>query len=139
MVEEGCSYIEGSFMWAVEQMKQGKKVMRKKWRFTSCKSYLYIENKSPGTSRGTDQIFLSSKHWNTNKREDSQHFVALLDFVVTTDWEIYEENRFGSFQLIAGTNEIYNSNGLKVIHPSELNDLEKAIKRARELQCKKRL
>jgi len=31
MVDEGCSYIEGSFMWAVWQMKQGKKMSRKCW------------------------------------------------------------------------------------------------------------
>lgn len=112
---KGCPDIEGSFMWAIYQMKKGKK-----FRGTGEDSHIILfYNKEKDGIQG-ERMY-----------EDCFYDFNLED-IERVDWEIYEDNKFGPFEIIIGTNEIYNSNGMKVINPSEFDDLEKAIKRAKQ-------
>lgn len=62
----------GSFLWAVEQMKQGKKVRCAKW--------------SPGLNVWLDiNTFMNKNNFGT------QEPLLRLDWVAANDWEIYEE------------------------------------------------
>lgn len=98
-----------SFMWAVEQMKQGKKVRRKRWKHDG---YLIISN---------ENIY----HGNGN---DLRMWVGIIE---ATDFEVYEENKFGKFKVgFKGSISFGKYN----IDKKHFNDLENAIKRSREIR-----
>lgn len=102
----------GTFMWAVEQMKQGKRV----------RTGLFIEG-----------LYCTLKNTriedNLGERSlDLSHFEA-------TDWEIFEENKFGRFS-VSDEGDIWDDNIEDITCTGKhLDDLEKAIKYSKELQC----
>lgn len=74
--DKGRKPAEGSFMWAVEQMKQGKKVRRKN-RFDN-KKYIF--------AKGLDIEYV------LDAEEAKYQLINLEDFEAT-DWEIYQEKK----------------------------------------------
>ena len=113
---------EGTFMWAVNQMKQGKKVRRNFWAEKS----LYIK--------------LIDDAGNNFTYASGIIYSAGLDSIEATDWEIYEENKFVGEYFEFNVNESGYINQLRdgkyVNHQWQNQDIEafeKAIIRAREL------
>lgn len=108
----------GTFTWAVQQMKEGKKVRCKKLakELYLCKegyviTFKSIKDNSNTTFQGLD-----------------------IDFIDATDWEIYENNIFGDFKVDEkGSISSINFKSY-VCDPDEHDILEKAINRARELK-----
>lgn len=109
----------GTFSWAVEQMKDGKKVRCKKLakELYLCKegyviTFKSIKDNSNTTFQGLD-----------------------IDFIEATDWEIVEEPRqkvFGDFEVISHNQIIDNYHNKIIIgNKEDMDDLEKAIKEAR--------
>lgn len=76
-------YDEGSFMWAVEQMKKGKKVRRKLWttnaNFKDNKKHYYYIHKDCG-----ENYILSSQYGRIESLV--KNFEAL-------DWEVFKETK----------------------------------------------
>lgn len=101
---------EGTFMWAVEQMKQGKELRAKSMK---------------------QSIIMNGFGWMFWKGTKDRYSPSTGD-MESTDWEIYEENKFGCFEVIDCS--IYSNNYGQNITPEYFDDLEKAIKRARELK-----
>ena len=66
------------------------------------------------------------------KKNKRYYFPNLTNFEAT-DWEIFEENKFGEFKVTAQY-EIYDGEDLITCTKADIDNLEKAIKRARELQ-----
>lgn len=117
---------EGTFNWAVEQMENGKRVIRKSIR-DSCLilTYLYWE----------PSIGEFMKGYNESKKEHEIYRLCFAD-IRATDWEIYEENVFGDYEVKEDGRgvSIYTTDGEFVTSLDYLDDLEKAIKKARELK-----
>ena len=106
---------EGTFLWAVEQLKQNKQVRRKFWGHPELAMF--------PSEHGTDIV------WNTKGQEKVEF---QLNFFTATDWEIYEENKFGHFKV--GDDGNIRDMFDHIVGPYDFDNLEKAIKRARELQ-----
>lgn len=100
---------EGSFTWAVAKMMQGKKVKRKHWK----------------------RYFIKLNYNNRFVGMDNKVFDIKSSSVLATDWEIYEENIFGDFEVTEG-GDIFCYD--RVIFKKDFKDLEKAIKCAKELK-----
>ena len=100
------------FKQAVKWMKEGKKVRRKTWIHPG---YLY--------SNGI-HIF----------HENGNELRCFIEFLEATDFEIYNENNFGDFIVREDLAILSRYRNSEVIcRNNELDDLEKAVKRAREL------
>lgn len=120
ITEEDLELVESkyNFMWAVEQMKKGKKVTRK------CVGNWFMIKEGNHLVR---------------KNRNTKHVTKLCQFYDTfeieaTDWEIFEENKFGDFTSTRGTINFIMDGIERGFTGKLLDDLEKAIKRARELQ-----
>ena len=100
---------EGSFMWAAEQAKNHKKIRLKKWN----KTY-YIELSDYASLRTVN----------------GSDYIPSIEDYFSTEWEIYEENQFGDYYVSSCGNLL--KNGELFIQKETFDDLEKAIKRARE-------
>jgi hypothetical protein len=108
--------IDGTFIWAVEQMKQGKKVRRKS--FPDNSRYMFMEDMH-------SSIVTDSKY--------TSYDIELDVVLYSTDWEVYKESRFGPYVVTDGRINFRNG-GNVICEGSQLDNLEKAIKCARELQ-----
>ena len=75
--ELGVEPTEGTFMWAVEQMKQGRHVSRPKWS---------IDRHFIGMNMPNDVI-----RWLNNINDATNQVDINLDKIEATDWEIYVE------------------------------------------------
>jgi hypothetical protein len=120
------NYPEGSFMWAYEQAKEGKKVIWDKEIKTE-----FDKN-------------LEKLYWVDGKTTDKN--LVTLNRNTIDGWEIFEEeNKVGDFKVqengyifsetlgqLNKTNKI-----LSICGPTQLEDLEKAIKKAKEVRDKK--
>ena len=116
--EEGLALIEtekdkGTFMWAVEQMKQGKKVRRKAWQGKEI--FAIIES----------DFIRKYNYWQTPKL-DYNDFKA-------TDWEIFEENNIMK-ELIEECSSSESKSAMWIDREKLEVFLEKAIKKSREIQ-----
>jgi hypothetical protein len=106
---------EGSFAWAVEMMKLGKKVNRKS--YPDKDFYIYADGQ-------------------TIRMRNYNHYSVGINSALATDWEIFNENTFGNFEV---TNESIirkkkNKSCMCNNTKKEREDLKAAIKRAEELQ-----
>ncbi len=122
-------------MWAVEQMKQGKKVRRKDAWKNDEEVYIF-ENESEGTMEFNPII--GGDHINSA--------AFILEDFEATDWCIFEEEAFPiKYNMGLGYYLLMDKNGwidyvnditaLTLVNRKEdLDILEKAISRARELQ-----
>ena len=72
---------KGTFKWAVEQMRQGKKVRRKDWLV---KTFSCFSGETNLLYYGDDINYYAN--------------LTLQDFEAT-DWKIFEENTFGDFKV----------------------------------------
>jgi len=110
---------KGTFMWAVDQMKQSKKVRQKSW----------AEDMEP--------LYLDQdKIWYKYKSAEFKFPFVYQDFE-TTDWEIFEENKFGEYAINdLGCLMMITFEGAAnctiATTKEEFDNLEKAIKKARE-------
>ncbi len=119
---------EGSFLWAIES---GEKIRKPNWKEGN---YIYVS------------------HSGRIKFKDGTSATLFKEQIKATDWEIYEEeNKFGDFRILKRSGDAIcidakkiNSNfkiGFRTddtpeiyIKKSQLDDLERAIKRAREIK-----
>lgn len=108
--------LEGTFMWAVEQMKQGKKVRRKSWYNKDC-----IQIKGKNYFSWDDKLNLE--------------LIFNVEWIEGTDWEIFEENKFGIFMIRDRMICDHRGKPLFCIREDLLVDMENTLKRAREMQC----
>jgi hypothetical protein len=77
--EDYVDNYKGTFMWAIEQMEQGKKVKKKSWADNS----RFIKMEYQDVAQGDDErCILDSKY---------QFFDIELRDIGATDWELYEE------------------------------------------------
>lgn len=107
----------GSFMWAVEQMKQGNKVRRKSLDYGG-------------------YIFLNSENFIVPEKSGYHSVPNHIENIEAKDWEIFEENKFGDFEVFNNGHIYfeYHNKKYSIIKPKHLNDLKVAIKLAEELQ-----
>lgn len=101
----------GTFMWAVKQMKAGKKVRN---NLFVDGYYCEIKNNSIQDNVGETRLMVRD--------------------IESTDWEIFEENKFGFYQVYGGGISFNGINKDMEIATSKehIEDLKKAIKRAEE-------
>lgn len=105
---------KGTFMWAVEQLENGKKVKRHNW------NDLYFElDKSKGY--GYDKII-------NNKTKDNDEMFHCIHSIRATDWEIYEEPKKTLAEIIPSTYWSDVKKSLKEFsNNAELNEYQEII------------
>lgn len=117
-----------NFLEAVEQMKQGKKVRRssiknKEW-------HLFVSTEGTGSG---GFIYLSCSKDASIK---PCSWTSQIDYLEAKDWEIFDEDKFGKFRIGYVDNIpdfILCEESVYSIDLEDCEDLEKAIKRAREI------
>lgn len=109
---------EGTFMWAVKQMKQGKKVR--------------LPGKAPGWycySNPQGNRLLSDFHTSSGSCE-----LSVIEFQAT-GWEILKENVFGDFS-VSDEGDVWDDELEEILfNRNDIKDLRKAMDYAEELKC----
>ncbi len=106
---------KGTFMWAVEQELEHE-------IFRKSKPNKFLRENKFGE---LDMVY----------QEGAKNHTGLTkDDINATDWEIFEENKFGNLIVDENGNILCKIKGNCLIRNDEFDDLEKAIKFARELQ-----
>lgn len=118
-----------NFSWAIKQINNGKKVVRKLF-----KEYWYCYKTKSKFSNNNVIMARILKETSSGQKVGKDYSLSAIHHLLATDWEIYNDNSFGDFEVLKDGNIRINKK-----HPTimkDIDNLEKAIKKARSLKWK---